>query len=430
VSNHSTDSESKRIAEKFIIRIYSSQPVVVEREATQSPYFTSTSTSSSSFVPSSSFAPSSPYYGYSPLNPPSQTPSTTHPTHPTQPTHPTHTAHTTYFTHPTHPTYFTHTTHNPPSISSLSLLRFVQSALSPLKFQSHCSLKSLKTKKLLIFNMTNNQFQADNKNQKISFNNNQISPIITDINRYSGLIDLSEDGIENELISNAENNSKKRKFSTNNIIYQEKSGIVDLTSDCSSNVPKNLEIISFLETEYILILVAVNKSSNNTKIEIEIETCNYNVTCPFAEKNSDFSVPNFPSNFHSDIESRENKNLYNDKKKKSDEYNLDFILFPNSNRIIGIFVSAPLGQIMSSVRTDSERTVNDPQRHRGIEMGSSSIVKILSTKVLYIDNIDINRYNNTDDNSNNNDINNNKYPEKDFLQSGMPYHFAICSISE
>jgi hypothetical protein len=450
VSNYNTDSENKRIAEKFIVRIYSSQPVVVERETAQSPSSTSTTSSSStlsyvpsslssssssfpssyslsasasvpsfipssSYVPSSSFAPSSSSYHNTLHSPPSLTPSATH---------------------SAHPTHSTNTTHTPPSVSSLSLLRFIQSALLPSKFENHCFQKSLKTKKLLTWNITNNQFQADNKSQIISFNNKQISPKITEINRYSGLIDLSEDVLEIELISNIENDLKRRKYSANKIIYKEKSGIVDLTSDCSSNIAKVIEIISFQETENILILVAVNKSLNNTKLKIELETCNYNVTCPFAEKKVDFSFSNLPSNnFPSDVESREKRNLYNGKKKKNDTYDLDFILFPRSNRIIGIFVSAPLGQIMSSVRTEFERTVNDPLNQRGMEMGSSSSVKILSTKLWYIDSIgnNNNNSNNSYDSNKNNDINNdidNHYPEKDFIKSGMPYHFAICSISE
>ena len=162
-------------------------------------------------------------------------------------------------------------------------------------------------KKLLIWNTKNNQFEAINKNQTIiSFNNKQISPRITE-KQSLGLIDLSEDFNNNNYsLSNIENDTKRRKYFPNNNFDSEKSGIVDLTSEYYDNTPNIFELITFQETENILFLVAINKSSNTIKIEIEIETCNYNMTCPFATKKMDFfSQQNFPTVLPPERNSRE-----------------------------------------------------------------------------------------------------------------------------
>ena len=136
------------------------------------------------------------------------------------------------------------------------------------------------------------------------------------------------------------------------------------------------------EFENITILSLINKSSLNVNISIMIEICNYHVTSPFAEKESnlDNNYPNrrsvYTTSIVPDVNNNNNKNNNNNNNdnnnnnnnnynnnnnnnnnnynhKKSDKYFFKFSQQTHTMRIVGIFISSPLGQVLDNINDES-----------------------------------------------------------------------------
>ena len=129
-----------------------------------------------------------------------------------------------------------------------------------------------------------------------------------------------------------------------------------------------------------------------------VQTCNYNMTCPFAFKKARSISKLNPSDNMPQLSKEE----YEKEKKKCDFYTINSYLPPKSYRLLGIFVSSPLGQNMNTPNVP----IFGPQRE--IQNNSSSI----RVSSFGLDCIDHEAYNGKSKSINKNENNGGCYPER------------------
>ena len=333
------------------------------------------------------------------------------------------------------------------NIPSLALIKCIQSCLSSSKSNNSPSNRTLVKSTLLNWNLDNNNCYFENKKQNLTYNNVQIYPIIADKNVIileDEVIDLCSDSPTKSRASHTNrlsisNNSSSSNSNSNSDSDRNRNGkgnedgykvdcrpsvFLDLSSSSSSfpsssssSFPSSssaypppsrinpFDIFSLQQSENILFLVACNKSSTCLDVDIILATANYNNTCPFARKkyrnnhqNIQVPPPSIPApapiaisipSPHPTTASSSFMAPLNVKKKPCDEYSVMFRLPPHSNRLVGIFISVPLGQSMSPLNSDYLNAVTaeeqrqgqgqwQGQRQDGLEGGRSSHIRILS----------------------------------------------------
>ena len=332
------------------------------------------------------------------------------------------------------------------NIPSLSLIKCIQSCLSNSKSNDSPSNRTLVKSTLLYWNLENNNCHFENKKQNLSYNNVQIYPNIADqkivtledevidlcsdsptksrashTNRVSNSNSGSNSNSSSNSCSNSDRNRNGKGNENENKVDYRPSPFFDLSSSsssypssssyCSSTAyppPSRInpfEISSLQQSENILFLVASNKSSTCLDVEIILATANYNNTCPFSRKicrnnHQNIQVPlpyiplpipiPLPPPHPNAASSSAFMAPLNIKKKPCDEYSVMFRLPPHSNRLVGIFISVPLGQAMSPLNSDFLNAVTGEEqiqgqgqwqglRQDGLDGGRSSRIRILST---------------------------------------------------
>jgi hypothetical protein len=156
-----------------------------------------------------------------------------------------------------------------------------------------------------------------------------------------GVIDISGDsplhGDDQDSISNDLSGIKGSIYSGMN---EEVNFVNDKGLYCNDpkwNVKDVVEIQSYEGKDDFIVLSAINKSKLTIKCSVIFQSRNYNLTSFFALKNK---------NIVQTFNNQKPQKFKNEKIKPSDIYEFNFILLPTSYRVFGIFISAPLGMYL------------------------------------------------------------------------------------